>query len=486
MISLIKNEFVKIFKKKGIYITLLIVFAFVILINVMMKYADGMMMNVTEGYAGYDQNTEQELARLNPDSSQDIGQYLDLKTYIDMCKLTDKYGVNTWQAYILGNKVYQYVYDINKFTYGSEKNEENRNKAQEVYNKIIEKLDNNDWKFFANEELEEAKARLSDLQKQREVVIDTKTLADLDRQIFDAELQKEVAEMRIAQDIQYGNDYLNSALFSYQGFSLNIKDYEEDIENQEYEQKQVYYGNLADVAEAKYMIENKVNLDKADARTMLKDSLSQYSLFIVIIIVMIAGSLVSDEFSKGTIKLLLVRPHSRTKILLAKFLTSMIMILLAIIIVLIMQVIVGGIVFGFGDLMTDIMVYDFNIKELVSMNVFEYLFIQILARLPFFMLIATIAFAVSTIFTNTAMSITIALLGFFAGDIINVMVYNYNIEFMKYFITMNWNLNEYLFGNLPMLEYMNFNFSAIMCVLYFIAMIIPTFIIFKKKNIKNI
>ena len=74
------------------------------------------------------------------------------------------------------------------------------------------------------------------------------------------------------------------------------------------------------------------------------------TLFIIITIVLIAGAIVSDEFNKGTIKLLLVRPFNRAKILLAKFITVLITVLFVMILTVILQFIVGGIFFGFESL----------------------------------------------------------------------------------------------------------------------------------------
>ena len=101
-------------------------------------------------------------------------------------------------------------------------------------------------------------------------------------------------------------------------------------------------------------------------------------------------------------------------------------------------------------------------------------------------LLSTLAFALSTIFTNSALAITIALLGYMAPSIINMLVIQYKVTFMQYFETMNWDLSGYLFGNLPAMEGMTMGMSIITCLIYFLIMIIPTFIIFKKKNIKNI
>ena len=57
---------------------------------------------------------------------------------------------------------------------------------------------------------------------------------------------------------------------------------------------------------------------------------------------------------------------------------------------------------------------------------------------------------------------------------------------MKYLVNINWDLNESLFGRLPEISYINFNFSLVILSIYLIILVILTFIIFKRKNIKNI
>ena len=101
-------------------------------------------------------------------------------------------------------------------------------------------------------------------------------------------------------------------------------------------------------------------------------------------------------------------------------------------------------------------------------------------------LLLTLAFALSTIFTNSALAITITLLGYMSPSIINMLAIQYNVEIMKYFVTMNWDLSPYLFGGLASMEGMSLGFSIIVSIIYLLLMIIPTYIIFKKRNIKNI
>ena len=72
------------------------------------------------------------------------------------------------------------------------------------------------------------------------------------------------------------------------------------------------------------------------------------------------------------------------------------------------------------------------------------------------------------------------------AQIINVLAVEYNVKFMKFFVTLNWDFTSYLFGNLPMMEGLTAPLSAAVCIAYFVIMLIPTFIVFKNKDIKNI
>lgn len=238
---------------------------------------------------------------------------------------------------------------------------------------------------------------------------------------------------------------------------------------------------------SRYIIENNVDINKSnDVRGILKNLFNEYGLFIIVMIVMIAGTIVSEEFNKGTIKLLLVKPYDRRKILLAKFITVLIMILFSIAVVVIMELIVGGIIFGWNSLSVPILQYNFDTQSLENIPIFTYLGIEILTQLPKLILLATLAFSCSTLFTNSAVAIAIPLLGYMSADMINMLVIQYKVEFMKFFVSLNWDFKEYLFGKLPTMEGLTLGFSIIICSLYFVAMLIPTFIAFKKKNIKNI
>lgn len=486
MNNLIKNELIKIFKKKGIYITLLIILAFVILTNCIYKYFYN-----TESYSYYNENyigtLKKELSTLDPSKTSDTSMYIDLKTEIDIFELMKKYDENAWQRNIISLNIANYLKEKNTYLYSKEKDEIKVKEIDNKINEILSKLENDDWKYFAQEELKREEEKIKELQNEKEETIDKQKIQTLQDSIEMSKIDLEIAQYRINQDIKYSNDYMNRALSRYQEESRNVKQLEETKDTLKFDEKKQYNDSIAQKEINKYILDNKVDINKNDdLRGILRDFFNEYGLFIIVMVIMIAGTIVSEEFNKGTIKLLLVKPYSRYKILLSKFITVFIMIAFSLIAIIGMELIVGGIIFGFESLSIPIIEYNFNTNTLESINVIVYLFTSILEKLPIIILLATLSFAFSTIFTNSAVAIALPLLGYMGSDVINLLATKFNVQFLKFFVTLNWDFSQYSFGQLPLMEGLTIQFSSIICFIYLLVMIVPTFIIFKKKNIKNI
>ena len=487
MNNLIKNELIKIFKKKTIYITMLLIFLMIVFINCMNKYSNSSTYSAYMYSESYIESLKDELSNLNPEKPSDVTLYINLKSEIDLSNLMEKYKDSDWKLSIINDRISPYITEINTYTYGADKSEEQARKATEEMENIIAKLDENDWKYFANEDLQNANSTIEELNNQKAQTQDTEIIKGLNNEIENAKVEKEIAEYRLEKNIPYGVDYLNIALTRYQTSSETLISYDLDNKELDFEEQKEYNNALTTKEESRYIIETGTDINKSDS---LKGSLqyfySQYGVFIIVVIIMIAGTIVSEEFNKGTIKLLLVKPYTRNQILLSKFLTVLIISAFVIVSTILMQILVGGILFGFGSIFEPVVVYNLSANAIQEINIFAYLGIQTLTQLPIIILLATLAFAISTIFSNSALAITISLLGYMGASIINQLAMAYKLTFMKYFVTMNWDLSQYLFGGLPYMEGMNLITSIIVCVVYLLIMLIPTFIIFKKRNIKNI
>ena len=107
MINLIKNELTKVFKKKTIYILLIITLGYVLLSNFIIKYTDNDHVRYYY-YEGDIPYYEDALASLDPNNPTDYPQYLEYERQLEAMKLTKEYGNNSWQAYVINTKLISY------------------------------------------------------------------------------------------------------------------------------------------------------------------------------------------------------------------------------------------------------------------------------------------------------------------------------------------------------------------------------------------
>ena len=243
---------------------------------------------------------------------------------------------------------------------------------------------------------------------------------------------------------------------------------------------------LIDYKVNEYILENKEDVNnESTTRGLLINFYGEYDFVILVFVIMIAGSIVSDEYSKGTIKSLLILPYKRSKILLSKLITMVIMLLFGIFAMLVIQLIVSGLFFGFSSLSVPFVTYNVATDSMVVMNVFKYFIILTVTIIPKILLLGTLAFALSTIIGSTAAAIAITFCGYIGEAIINAIAMRYDVKFLNYFVTTNWNFNELLFGGVSSFK-LSLTQNIIICLLYFALMVIVSLIVFKRKDIKNI
>lgn len=482
MISLIQNELKKIFKKKSLLITLLVTLAFIILTNVIYKldFGNSYYDYIEEEISFYGE----QLKTLDPEKDKDM--YAQYKTELEVYQLVKKYDEKSWQAKIIQSEMRSCISNINYYTY-QEKSDSGLKIAKAKYNEYIKRLDTDDWRYFAEEEVKEKNTEIDELKAMQEKTTNKLEIKELQSQIRGYEISRQIATWRLEKDIPYGNDYKNNCLNSYMVAMEDIRSYDFGETEKNYNSKKQYYKAQETAAINKYDIENETTVgDTSSAKGILLSTFDEYEIFLIVMFMMTAGVIVSEEFSKGTIKLLLIKPYKRSTILASKFITSIIVAIIVILLVLLMQFVVGGLIQGFDSFKNPTIIYDHTINNVKQINTIQYLAMQALGKAPMYILLMTLAFAFSTIFTNSALAITISLLGYMGSSVINMLALNLKLNWIKYFVTPNWNLTEYFWGGIPTFEGITLPFSIAIIVIYMVIMLVPTFIIFQKKNIKNI
>lgn len=484
--NLIKNELIKIFRKKSTYIILIIFFLFTILTNIIYKVMDKLEVtvdyNLSDEYIEY---VKEDIKNLNPQDNRQ--EYIQAKTEIDMYELYKKYDSDSWQAYIIKRDFYNYIYNVNVYKYGSEtdKSELTQNPEQ-ILNNQIEKLNQGDWRKYVKEDIEELEKQVEMLkQSKSELPADSSEITQINDEIKNLELQLELNHLRLDKDISYGNDYLNQAI-EVRKKSFVI-DYDSDEQDMKYQDRVTRQQEIAQNEKAKYIIENKQDTNNtANARGILLNVFDEFSIFIIIFIVMIAGGMISSEMEKGTIKMLLVKPHTRTKILVSKYIVSILMCVFILVVSVVFEVLVGGIIFGFDSLSIPAVVYNFNTNSIQTMNVFAYVALIGLNKLPMYLLLATVAFTASVLFGNTVVAVVLPVLGNIGSAIVNQLAVTFSVKQLAIYPTLNWDFTQFLFGSLPTYEFTSRGFATIVCLIYWIIMIVISWCVFRKKEIKNI
>jgi ABC-2 type transport system permease protein len=225
-----------------------------------------------------------------------------------------------------------------------------------------------------------------------------------------------------------------------------------------------------------YHLDNDINPYEVNAWTFINDSFMITSL-ITLFTVIIASKIVAREFTKGTIKFLIIRPFKRWKILLSKYVATLTFGFLLYLLFIVIATIVGTIFYGFGSL-------DFTVinningsftKSYLALNVLGYF----LSKLISTVVISSIAFTISTVCKSETLAVMISLAILFGGTIFTSFISHY--WWSKYLLFNNLNLTEFVTNGEIFSSQMGI--SLLIIVSHFIVMIILSFTVFNKKDI---
>ncbi|QED46247.1 ABC transporter permease [Cytobacillus dafuensis] len=195
--------------------------------------------------------------------------------------------------------------------------------------------------------------------------------------------------------------------------------------------------------------------------------------------IIIAAGIVSSEFSWGTIKLLLIRPYGRSSILLSKYITVILYGFFFLAILYTLSVLVGFVLFGAPAEEVSHLAYING--EVVERNIVVHLISQYLLSSIDVLLVATMAFMISTVFRNSSLAIGLSLFLLFTGSTATMLLAS-KFEWTKYFLFANTNLTVY-FDGVPPVEGMTLSFSIMMLIIYFAFFHLLAFLLFNKRDV---
>jgi ABC-2 type transport system permease protein len=232
------------------------------------------------------------------------------------------------------------------------------------------------------------------------------------------------------------------------------------------------------LAIAEYRLEHDIPEPATNAISALLNT-SGLIETIIIIVLIIAAEIVSREYNDGTMKLLLIRPHKRTKILLSKYIAVVFLGIVALLIMVLSAGITNFLLYGFGDLhATDLFINQQG--EIVQLSLLSQTVKLYLTSIFSVLSYATIAFAISTILRNSALAVGGALVLMICG---NMMIESTSkIGWLKYLPFANSDMSLYIYHLQPRPE-MTMGFSIAVLVAYMIVLLMVSMVVFQKRDV---
>lgn len=172
--------------------------------------------------------------------------------------------------------------------------------------------------------------------------------------------------------------------------------------------------------------EQSLDAGKPDMRFVSDGARSQtanflyYSIFVALLGVVIGGWLMASEFQFGTIRLLVIRPKTRTKILMSKFAAGLIICFGLYIAGALLNAIMNGLLFGFADFAYP----NFSIAGQIGFA--AYFLPKLFACMMTILFGYCVAFMLSTVVKNIAVSISVPIVCFIGCYIAMTMLVSHS------------------------------------------------------------
>ncbi|RXJ00649.1 hypothetical protein DS745_11345 [Anaerobacillus alkaliphilus] len=200
-------------------------------------------------------------------------------------------------------------------------------------------------------------------------------------------------------------------------------------------------------------------------------NVSTFLIFVLnFVCIIIAGDIVSSEYSQGTIKLLLIRPANRLKILVAKYVAVILFVLLVIFVHLLTTIMFGSILFY-----SSILELDVEFLGKITANYF-FGFIELI-------IIASFAMMLSVVTRSSVFSVSVPIFLLMSVTLLLEVMSHYNIHHGKYLVFANTNLSQHVVGR-PLFEGMTMNFSLLNIGVHMIFFFALSALLFSKRDVK--
>lgn len=215
------------------------------------------------------------------------------------------------------------------------------------------------------------------------------------------------------------------------------------------------------------------SLDGGSQRLSAWDALDQLSFLYYLVSIyaaVIAADIVAGEFTWGTIKLLLIRPWTRTKVLLSKLLA-----------VLLFTLAMSAVFFAIA-LAVSFLIFPNEPSQYLGASPLSRILESLLYSYIDLLVIAAFSFMLSTVFRSSGIAIGLSLFILFAGNIFTLLFHPSRYAWAKYLLFTNMDLGQYRGGQVGPAG-MTLGFSITVLAVYVLLFLAVAWLVFKKRDV---
>lgn len=159
---------------------------------------------------------------------------------------------------------------------------------------------------------------------------------------------------------------------------------------------------------------------------------------VALLAIVIAGGIVSSEFSQGTVKFLLINPVKRWKILMSKYFTVITVGYIMLCILFVVMIPITGLMLGFDGFSTPyIYVSGGDVKEMPTLL---YAAEQYLMKSVEMVVMSTLAFAISSLVRSTALAIGVSVFTMCIGSTVTQLLGQFGQDWARFLVFANTDL----------------------------------------------
>lgn len=439
-------EFTKIMKKKStkVMLIILIVSLFVsaglaALTKKMYTFADSMYeeMNYKEVIQSEIDSIKYELS--NNGETLDEASKNNMQAQIDVYELAIENDVNIYTSYwknsILMNDILEGK--VNIYNYKSLRDEASELAEQASLDKKIELLKNNDFTGYINSQKDVLKAKfdtgLIDEQEYKDelYIIELKEKYEIGKE-YNSENTWKIA---LVDEIQVLKSNLRSGMDIVTQKALTEETVEEANNNIKMNEYRLEH-NLPP-----FMSMTSTSATMGSTRKVYDYMVGSLTMMVLaVMMIIIAGSSISSETSKGTIKFWSFTPNKRWKILLSKLFVNTFILVFTTVIISLISTLIGNIFFGSGDAQPYIYVSGGTVHT-INYIVFSIIY-NLAMGIDIFMFLL-LAMMLSTVARNTAVAVGTSIAAYLGGATI--------MQMLNLFIKAEW-LKFIPFNNLTLAD----------------------------------